>query len=519
MIKLELSLKRVQAFIFDVPRLRAMLGANALVGQTMRHELPKLMNGKGCKLAWPSGLGRDAPNDPLHSGADPDDPAALYEKGILARDGGHFIVVFPGEVQAEGFLRQAETLLAEKLPGVLFEARIEPFGVATTDGKSREKPPREIQLLNLPVLQICQETGREPASNQDAKFGWIAQSVTHRVQWGKEFNQGNTLDIIGLMREKLYPSKMNWEEPNDLDDLTAGDYLALIHADGNGIGKRYSDWKKDAQGDAVTKEAHGEAFFHSMRVAVRRAVVDALGKTFTQGDGKRPYEVLMLGGDDLLLICRADKALDFACNYAKELENYKLADGKRLNVALGVAIARHTYPLHRLHELAEELASSAKRLSRAQARAKDDANASVIDWQVVTQSWFTGVAEARRQSERIAYTVDGKAETLLLTRRPYPVLGDDGLEGLLEAVGKLDGMDDEKAARSPLRALRSACEQGRLAGEMAFANYPVSVKQAFGGSLWQAVNGYHLTRALDIIGIREIPRLGNKTNDDRKVQP
>lgn len=519
MVKLELSLKRVQTFIFDVPRLKAMLGANALVGQTMRHELPKLMNGTGCRLAWPPGLGSDTFDDPLHDGADPDAPAALYAKGVLARDGGHFIAVFPGEAEAEGYLRQAETMLAEKLPGVLFEARIEPFGVETTTGNSRKISPREIQLLNLPVLQVCQETGREPASNHDSKLGWIAQSVTHRIDWGQKFNRGDTRDIIGLMREKLYPSKMNWEEPNDLKELTAGDYLALIHADGNGIGKRYNYWKREAQGDAIAKEAHGEAFFHSMRVTVRRAVVDALEKTFTKPGGKRPYELLMLGGDDLLLACRAENALDFACKYVKELENYKLADGKRLDVALGVAIAKHTYPLHRLHELAEELASSAKRLSRAQTGARDGANTSVIDWQVVTQSWFTDVAEARRQSERIAYTIDGKTETLLLTRRPYSVLGDDGLEGLIRAVGELDGTDDEKAARSPLRALRGACEQGRLAGEMAFANYPASVKQAFGGSLWQAVDGYHLTRALDIMGIREIPRLGNKTDDDRKVQP
>jgi hypothetical protein len=40
MFQLKIELKRVQTFIFEVPRLKAMLGANALIGETMRHTLP-----------------------------------------------------------------------------------------------------------------------------------------------------------------------------------------------------------------------------------------------------------------------------------------------------------------------------------------------------------------------------------------------------------------------------------------------------------------------------------------------
>lgn len=527
MVKLEISLKRVQSFIFDVPRLKAMLGANALVGQTMRHELPKLLAGQGKKLPWPASVElAGEPDDPLRTVVKDhrDDPAALYEKGILARDGGHFIAVFEDEPAAEAFRREAEKTLAELLPGVLFDAEIKPFPEDPKDKRvSRSSEPRETHLLDLPVLQVCQETGREPATykfkDDDGQTRWRARSVTHRMAWGRKFRNGQTYDIIGLLREPLYPEVMG-KEPSDLTQLVAGGYLALIHADGNGIGQRYNTWKQEATaGDEITQEAYGEAFFHSMRVAVRRAVVDALNGTFaplktdSAPNGRRPYEVLMLGGDDLLLICRADKALDFACRYATELEKYPLADRSPLTVAIGVAIAQKTYPLHRLHELAESLAGSAKRLYRS----LKDSKVSVIDWQVVTQSWFEGVAEARRQGERIEYTVGGKTETLLLSGRPYRVLGGEGLDGLLMASKRLD-QGEEKAARSPLRSLRTACEVGRLSGEMAFARLPESVRKSLGcgsqNQLWQTHTledqTYHLTRALDIIGIREISRLGSK---------
>lgn len=530
-VKLTLELKRVQTFIFEVPRLKAMLGANALIGQTMRHELPALLANQGSQLPWPAeirlqGTADDPLDRPETDASDRDDPAALYQRGILARDGGHFIVLFDDESAAERFLEQAEAVLAERLPGVLYEARIDPFPEPKELPPRQPRDPHETALLDLPVLQVCQETGQGPASARNNKGYWQGESVRYRLEWGDWFYKGCTQDIIGLLRPTLYPDRaMDWQEPDDLAQLAAGGYLALIHADGNGIGKRYKSWRDQAKSqNEVVKEAHGEAFFHSMRVAVRRAVVTALAKTFTEPGGVRPYEILMLGGDDLLLACRANRALDFARHYADELTRYTLADGQPLTVAIGVAIAQKTYPLHRLHELAEELASSAKRLYRA---LDDPDKTSVIDWQVVTQSWFADVAEARRQSERIQYQVNGQVDTLLLTGRPYRVLGAEGLDELLRDAQQLDAprkpdesgdtQDEDKAARSPLRALRAACEQGRLMAEMAFARLPESVRSRLAwndGALWkptaQGDQTFYLTRALDIIGLREIEHLGKR---------
>ncbi|MCC6135177.1 MAG: hypothetical protein IT491_07350 [Gammaproteobacteria bacterium] len=540
MFQLKIELKRVQTFIFEVPRLKAMLGANALIGDTMRHELTVLLRkeGKGKRLDWPPDLVYPYANDPLNGTEDPDDPAALYADGILARDGGHFIAVFASEPEAETFQRSAEALLAKRLPGVLYEANIEPFPSDQQRSK-KQIEPHETALLDLPILQVCQETGAAPASDRSPKDPesspkdpdrWQARSVTHRQDWGDAFYAGATKDIIGLLRRALYPDQQqNWTKPNDLAQLVAGGYLALIHADGNDIGKRYKkhcDRKPEVCNDPdVAKEAHGEAFFHSMRVAVRCALVDALTQTFKRPTGEseeakkehfRPYEVLMLGGDDLLLACRADRALDFAYRYAEELKRYPLADGQHLDVAIGVAIAQKSYPLHRLQELADGLAASAKRLYRS---LDDPDKTSVIDWQVVTQSWFEGIAEARHQSERITYTVNGQTETLLLTGRPYRVTGEHSLEKLVNAAHRLDGSDKDKdkAARSPLRSLRGACERGRLMGEMTFAGLTPDVQAELGweqDKLWKSLTmndqRVHATRALDIIGIREIARLGRK---------
>jgi hypothetical protein len=523
----DISLKRVQTFIFDVPRLKAMLGANALVGQVLRHELPRLLGDRGGHQEWPEGLGlADGGKDPLNAADDPadrDDPRALYARGILARDGGHFIVAFPTEAQAEAFRREAEAVLAERLPGVLFDADIQPFPKPKGERDGKPRTPNETHLFDLPVLQVCQETGREPATDRwlkDGKEIWQAASVSHRRDWGVAFHDGETRDLISLLRRPLYPDRLG-KAPDDLEQLAAGDYVALIHADGNRIGQRFKEWRERcADSDPLVREAHGETFYHGMRVAVRQALIEALKDTFPETYETHPYAILMLGGDDLLAICRADRALKLAQAYAARLRESSLSDGAPLDVAIGVAIAKKTYPLHRLHELAESLAGSAKRLYRS---LDEGERGSVIDWQVVTQSWFEGVAEARRRSERVRYRVDDRTETLLLTGRPYRV-DDGGLAALLAAADQLDAVAE--TARSPLRALRAACEQGRLAGELAFDRLPERVRDtlawpgaaAAGESpLWKplgdAADGLHLTRALDIIGLREIRRLGNKHHD------
>jgi len=83
--RVHIELSRVQTWLFAVPRLRAMVGANALLGETLRVALPKLARetGRGWALAPSNNETYPAadPNDPLKE--DHDDPAADARDGIL----------------------------------------------------------------------------------------------------------------------------------------------------------------------------------------------------------------------------------------------------------------------------------------------------------------------------------------------------------------------------------------------------------------------------------------------------
>lgn len=525
-----IELKRVQSFIFAVPRLKAMIGANAMIGEMMRSVLPQLASKHGAETLQDYGAPSADPHDPLMD----DNPVELYKRGILVRDGGHFKAVFPDDDRAKAFQAAAAALLIERLPDMLFDIQCRRLDDDPKTVGMRPAAVEEVQLIDLSVLQICQETGQEVASRQFVEHGrlrMIAASVVEKRLAGRRFSQGKTDDLIGRMRGNLglnaqgWAGERNWETPRDLKDLCSGGYLALVHADGNNVGASYRKRMEGAPaGDPIAREAFGERFYHSSRVAVRKSLVAALRNTFTDSDGKRPYEVLMLGGDDLLVACRADKALAFVYNYAEELKEHTLADGNALTIGAGVAIAKQSYPIHRLHKLAEALASSAKRLFRA---LPENGKCSVVDWQIVTQSWFDDLATTRRQADLKQYRVDGKDETLILSQRPYPILpvnGRDSLADLLVSVHKLapartrDSNGENPASRSSLRSLRSSFEQGRLAGEMAFDGLEEEVRESLASgnnkSPWSDKGeGRHLTRALDVVDLYEISRLGIKHHD------
>jgi hypothetical protein len=98
--KVHIELQRVQTWLFAVPRLRAMVGANALLGKTLRVALPKLARESG--RGWALAPSREAyptadPADPLKNH---DDPAADAKDGILSRDGGHFEAQFESGAEA-----------------------------------------------------------------------------------------------------------------------------------------------------------------------------------------------------------------------------------------------------------------------------------------------------------------------------------------------------------------------------------------------------------------------------------
>lgn len=486
-----------------------MLGANSVLGDTIRIKLTDLA--KACGAAPDPGIIPRLPgigsDDPLKCilGKDYnpllfDDPAGVYEKyGVLVRDGGHFVATFTDPTAAGKFIEKAYALIAEHLPSILLEARL--------DGEAIQKENLSESLFQHPAFQVSHQMGNQAATERNSKGSFVSQEESKMEERGAHFRD-NPTDIIALLeKSQLIPCAA--EPVQSLSDLAGGGYLALIHADGNSIGNRYLEWQKGYPKEDLTSEAHGEQFFHSMRVAVRQALVKALQAVFAASP--QSYSLLMLGGDDLLLVCSAPLALPFVQAYAEALEKIPLSDDQPLSIGAGVAITKDSFPFHRLHEIAETLADSAKRLYRTSPEL-----GSVVDWHVSTNSWVNKPIDERRADSLQGATV--------LSDKPYPVLGKTSLQVLLQEVGQL--IKSRTLARSQLRDLVETLRQGRCLADLAWCELPPGSReptekalQNLGqeGLFQPLSDDIQLSRLPDLVELMEISRHGASSAQESGV--
>jgi hypothetical protein len=158
-------------------------------------------------------------------------------------------------------------------------------------------------------------------------------------------------------------------------------YVAVVHADGNRLGQTLMD----LEGAAAERPADFVDIFRDFSEAVTGATCRAAEHATTQvlgphrEDGVYPARPIVLGGDDLTLIVRADLALAFArtflAAFAAESEaalapvrqRYALDDEvlpTRLTACAGLAYAKASQPFHMTHGLAEGLCKHAKSLAK-----------------------------------------------------------------------------------------------------------------------------------------------------------
>ena len=156
-------------------------------------------------------------------------------------------------------------------------------------------------------------------------------------------------------------------------------WIAVIHADGNGLGQIFLDFQNNAKAtsrqDYINKY---RKFSLGLDECTINAAASAL-KNFqdvyrTNLKGKDSIELpaipLVLGGDDLTLICDGQYAIKFTKNFLNKFveetkTNQKINDvfpsTISLGICAGIAIIKPHYPFHQAYHLAEQLLQSAKK--------------------------------------------------------------------------------------------------------------------------------------------------------------
>lgn len=230
------------------------------------------------------------------------------------------------------------------------------------------------------------------------------------------------------------------EDIEQLGQRPGEQHVAVVHADGNGLGERFDRACRGADDAAVAVAVR--AFARSIHQAsstalhgvlaavaagydslVRRegglvARADRLGRAIL------PVRPIVFGGDDVTVVCHGRLGLWLAASYVRRFAACRGADGVPLSACAGVAIVHTRAPFARAYGLATELCTSAKRRARADAVPGMAVAASWLDAHLALE----GVGESLEQVRRRRLVPLPSGGVGQLDWRPWrvgPAQGDD----------------------------------------------------------------------------------------------
>ena len=482
---------QIQPYVFGSNRLRENTGASQLVSEATETWALKTVQ----SVAARNNIKVDGM---LDSTKRIEDSGTNLAAEVLYAGGGNVIVLFRDEADAKIFTRQLSRKTLTDAPNLQLVLAQQPFDwnqslyeqvEATFKKLAEEKRSRLVTapLLGLGVTVMCRSTGL-PAVG-------VTPPVGRDLGYPASAEIAAKLDAAPAAHKRLqemFAAALDdtYSFPRDFDELgrSAGEhsYIAIVHADGDGIGKRIQEIGKCYQ-----KPEQNREYITTLRQfsgAVERAAQSALlnilvrlkkkidlttgllihksvqGKELTRIELKReddqwllPFRPVVFGGDDVTFVCDGRLGVSLAVEYLRqfEIQTAKLPDGKgQATACAGIAIVKTHYPFARAYGLADELCKSAKSYRR-----KQNLTGSCLDWHFAMSGLAGGIEEIRRRE----YTANEGHLTLRpLTLNKNTKESHRTWDVVQQGITTFQG-DDWAGRRNKVKALRDTLREGTAA--------------------------------------------------------
>ena len=376
------AVQGIQGFIFQTNKLREIVGASELVEEICTSKFAKLLGNNGY---YPD----------LKKQLEDDENCILHAAGNIK-------YIFDKKEECEKIVREFPKAIYEFAPGVTVSQAVVVFDniewkedmsvfvEKDVDGKNRKvfqsfknavnelekrlrtqrNKPMRSATLGLMGIERSRQTGLPIVDERKVKGEWMPVDAGTRAKLDMfkdaedpNFELTKSLCNTAFGKEKLYSRQIAY----DIEKMTEkNDWIAIIHADGNGLGQVVQ-----AIG---TNEKQFKEFSEALDKATKAAAVEAYKavKDKFNEDKFIPIRPIVLGGDDFTTICRADIALDYVTEFIKQFEvktnfvsKYEKLRFDNLTACAGIAYIKSSYPFYYGYELAETLCSQAKKDAKA----------------------------------------------------------------------------------------------------------------------------------------------------------
>lgn len=472
------DVRGIQSFIFRIPKLKYIIGGSAVIDRFDRETIKNLTLPQGCECLFTGG-GKGTFVCPSKESAEELRKLILAEAtkiGVDIRFG-----IDENYDQASKHATDLYPFIPQDLSGG-FPCNVS--GLYPVDSPKGEHPIVKARLFNRSA----------PRDSEEYKmFRYFEYRLLEKEKLAVELDSSNPEKLEFFHNVAGTDDRGNYDKDGDIGAKVLGDRnrWAVICMDGNDMGSQMTEKIKSLEGDAE-KGVKMSRWVKAMSAAIDRcsteaakagikAVYDKWVKSDDQqnleGDDKfvLPMRPLVVGGDDVTVLCHVNYAIDFVkavCDKFEQVsqeENAKAlqdigesiwpATGGRITISAGILYCPVSLPLHSAIAYAEALLASAKTRGR-EVKAKlvkqgGEANQlqptpASIDWEHITNSVLETPAIYRKR-HLYFYDPDIKKK-VCLTKRPYTLQEFETVLKLKNRYGtKREGQDSRDAIPTTIR--------------------------------------------------------------------
>lgn len=406
----------IQSYIFNSNRLRENIGASYLVsaatGEWVKETLSELK------------IPEDKQTEPIENSS--------YGAELIYADGGNALLIFKEKKTALEFSNILSKRVLLEAPGLNLLIAHDEFDwcgdkrlyqvvkelIANKIERQKHERILSVPLLGLGVTATCNSTLLPAVASSDKYIRYddddweksylISRETKHKLIAAPKANKKLQELLAGVIDFNVY------QFPYRTDNLGRSEgessYAAVIHADGNGMGKRFKDYgEKRENRDYINEirklscsiqEAGKKALIAVTDTIInsisQAKVVGKVGEFQLKGKYYLPFRPLVYGGDDTTFVCEGRLGLELAALYLKKLQKEILADGEKLTACAGICVVKTHYPFARAYEISEALCREAKKFVKEK-KEFEPQGFSALDWHLAASGLIGTVAEIRQR--------------------------------------------------------------------------------------------------------------------------
>lgn len=380
------AVQGIQDFIFQTNKLKEIMGASELVERICTDLFALVLYAGSSEAKEPD---REKRRKGLLKRLEEDPNAILNAAGNIK-------YIFRSEEECRRIVRIFPKTVMQFAPGITISQSVaeintdEDFGEAVQklEKNLRAQRNRQVRDLNLGLMGILRsrQTGLPVAHirEKDGKTEYLDSATFHKLF--DENEKWKRKETFELLCEKAFGPDIPLDKsrlPYNIEEMTgSNDWIAIIHADGNGLGQIV----REIGSDKDTFREFSRKLDRATTMAARRAFKDTVYKDL-QENGFIPVRPIVLSGDDHTVICRADLAIPYTEAFLRYFEeetekelggilsgmkvdgkrgNRVFADGSlKLTACAGIAFVKSSFPFHFGYRLAESLCDRAKKDTKA----------------------------------------------------------------------------------------------------------------------------------------------------------